>query len=65
MKESFSRIAAKGGVGQGALRQVEADLDHAEEDADLDHAEEDIEKAKIKITATRPRVSRRARAGVS
>ena len=46
MKASFSRIAAKGGVGEGVLRQVEADLDHAEED---------IEKAKVKISATRRR----------
>ena len=32
LKESFSRIAAKGGVGEGVLRRGEADLDHAEKD---------------------------------
>lgn len=56
MKESFSRIAAKGGAGQGALRQVEADLDHAEED---------IEKVKSKLSGTRRRATRRAKADVS
>ena len=56
MKESFSRIAAKGGVGQGALRQVEADLDRAQED---------IEKVKSKLSETRRRAPRRAKAGVS
>jgi low affinity Fe/Cu permease len=42
LKESFSRIAARGGVGEGVLGQIEADLDHAGED---------IEKAKGKILA--------------
>jgi low affinity Fe/Cu permease len=43
MKESFSRIAERGGVGPGALREVEADLDQAEES---------IEKAKDKLSET-------------
>ena len=44
MKESFSRIAERGGVGPGVFREVEADLDQAEAD---------IEKAKGKLSATR------------
>jgi len=54
LKESFSRIVAKGGAGQGVLQQVEADLDHAEED---------IEKAKVKISTPRRRAPRRVKAG--
>jgi low affinity Fe/Cu permease len=50
LKESFSRIAARGGVGKGVLKQVESDLDHAEED---------IEKAKGKISRTRRQPARR------
>ena len=44
MKESFSRIAERGGIGPGVFREVEADLDQAEVD---------IEKAKDKLSATR------------
>jgi low affinity Fe/Cu permease len=44
MKESFSRIAERGGAGPGVLREVEADLDQAEVD---------IEQAKDKLSATR------------
>jgi hypothetical protein len=40
LKESFSRIADRDGIGAGALREVEADLEEAEEG---------IEKAKDKI----------------
>jgi low affinity Fe/Cu permease len=44
LKESFSRIADRGGIGAGTLREVEADLDQAEEG---------IEKAEDKIAAGR------------
>jgi low affinity Fe/Cu permease len=43
LKESFSRIADRGGIGAGALREVEANLEQAEEG---------IEKAKDKIAAS-------------
>jgi low affinity Fe/Cu permease len=42
LKASFSRIADRGGVGAGTLREVEADLEQAEEG---------IENAKDKIVA--------------
>jgi low affinity Fe/Cu permease len=48
LKESFSRIAARGGVGEGVLKQVESDLDH-------------IEKAKGGISRTRRQPARRTR----
>jgi low affinity Fe/Cu permease len=41
MKESFSRIADRGGIGKGALQAVEAGLEQAEEG---------VEKAKDKLT---------------
>ena len=41
MKKSFARIAVRGGIGRGALREVEAGLERAE----------GIEKAKDKIAA--------------
>jgi len=44
LKQSFARVALQGGVGEGVLSQVEADLDDAEED---------IEKAKGRIATTR------------
>ncbi len=53
LKESFSRIAARGGLGEGALKKVEVDLDHAEEN---------IEKAKGTISRTRRRPARKTRA---
>jgi low affinity Fe/Cu permease len=31
LKESFARVAAEGGLGEGALREVEAGLDEAEQ----------------------------------
>lgn len=40
MKESFARIAVRGGMGEGALREVEAGLEQAEDG---------IERAKDKI----------------
>src|SRR5579862_4224408 len=46
MKESFTRIAARGGMGEGAIKKVEADLDQAEEG---------IEKAKVEISRNKPR----------
>jgi low affinity Fe/Cu permease len=42
MKESFARVAARGDIGEGSLREVEADLDQAEDG---------IERAKDKISA--------------
>jgi len=42
MKESFARIAVRGGVGKGVLQEVEADLDQAEDE---------IEEAKDTIAA--------------
>ena len=42
MKESFARIAVRGGIGEGGLREVEAGLEQAEDG---------IEKAKDKIAA--------------
>ena len=39
MKESFSRIANRGGIGKGTLQEVEADLEKAEEG---------VEKARIR-----------------
>jgi low affinity Fe/Cu permease len=42
MKESFARIAVRGGIGEGSLRGVEAGLEQAEDG---------IEKAKDKIAA--------------
>jgi low affinity Fe/Cu permease len=44
MKKSFARIADRGGIGEGALREVEAGLEEAEEG---------IEKAKEKIAASK------------
>jgi low affinity Fe/Cu permease len=44
MKKSFARIADRGGIGEGALREVEAGLEEAEEG---------IEKAKDKIAASK------------
>src|SRR5215472_5478786 len=41
LKQSFSRIAERGGIGKGVPREVE----------DLDQAEEDIGRAKEKISA--------------
>jgi low affinity Fe/Cu permease len=41
MKESFSRIADRGGIGEGTLQPVEAGLEQAEEG---------VEKAKDKLT---------------
>jgi hypothetical protein len=41
MKESFARIADRGGIGKGALQEVEAGLEQAEEG---------IEKSKDKLT---------------
>ncbi|HJU17930.1 MAG TPA: low affinity iron permease family protein [Stellaceae bacterium] len=52
LKKSFARVALQGGVGEGVLTQVEADLDNAEED---------LEKAKGKIAASRQATSRRKR----
>ena len=34
LKKSFSRIADQGGIGEGVLREVEDDLDQAEEARD-------------------------------
>ena len=42
LKASFARVATQGGVGEGRLRQAEADLDNAEED---------LVKAKANIAA--------------
>src|ERR1700736_2459428 len=44
MKESFARIADRGGIGKGVIREVEADLEQAEEG---------IGKAKDKLAASR------------
>jgi low affinity Fe/Cu permease len=44
MKKSFARIADRGGIGEGALREVEAGLEEAEEG---------IEKAKDKIAVSK------------
>lgn len=56
LKESFSRIAARGGVGEGVLKQV---------GAELDHAEEDIAKAKGKISRTRRQPLRGTRTAIN
>lgn len=52
MKVSFTRIAARGGVGEGVLKKVETDLDQAEAG---------IEKAKVRIQGrkTQNKASRR------
>ena len=44
MKESFARIVDRGGIGKGVIREVEADLEQAEEG---------IGKAKDKLAASR------------
>src|ERR1700738_3365237 len=44
MKETFARIADRGGIGKGVIREVEADLEQAEEG---------IGKAKDKLAASR------------
>jgi low affinity Fe/Cu permease len=44
LKKSFSLIADQGGIGEGVLREVEDDLDRAEED---------IERAKYRISASK------------
>ena len=44
LKASFARVATQGGVGEGRLRQAEADLDSAEED---------LAKVKANISAKR------------
>jgi low affinity Fe/Cu permease len=44
MKESFARIADRDGIGNGVIREVEADLEQAEEG---------IEKAKDKLASSR------------
>lgn len=46
VKASFAKIAARGGLGQGAVDKVEADLDEAEEE---------IEKAETKAPARKTR----------
>ncbi|HTW52874.1 MAG TPA: low affinity iron permease family protein [Stellaceae bacterium] len=59
IKESFGRIAARGGIGAGLGKKVEAALDQAEAG---------IEKAKVKIARNRPRrksVRQRAAAATS
>ena len=44
MKESFARIADRAGIVNGVIREVEADLEQAEEG---------IEKAKDKLASSR------------
>jgi low affinity Fe/Cu permease len=46
IKESFSRIAARGGMGEGTIKKVETDLDQAERG---------IEKAKDAIAQSKPK----------